>query len=80
MATVDPLLVETIEALLADHCAPEQVGAAEGGLDAKLWGALSESGLAGRRRRRGGRRAPAARCTTPPPSPRRPAASPRRSR
>ena len=45
MATVDPLLIETIESLLADHCAPEQVGAAEGGLDAKLWGTLSESGL-----------------------------------
>lgn len=45
MATVDPLLVETIEAMLADHCTPERVGAAEGGLDAALWRTLSESGL-----------------------------------
>ena len=43
--SVDPLLIETIESLLSDHCAPEQVGAAEGGLDAKLWSTLVESGL-----------------------------------
>jgi acyl-CoA dehydrogenase len=46
MARVDELLIETIESLLADHCSPEQVGAAEGGMDAKLWSALTESGLA----------------------------------
>jgi acyl-CoA dehydrogenase len=46
MPAVDELLIETIESLLSDHCEPEQVGAAEGGLDAKLWGALTESGLA----------------------------------
>src|SRR4051794_17372429 len=45
MPAVDELLLETIDALLADHCEPEQIGAAEGGLDAKLWGALVESGL-----------------------------------
>ena len=42
---VDELLVETIDNLLADHCTPEQVGAAEGGLDPKLWDALADSGL-----------------------------------
>jgi acyl-CoA dehydrogenase len=46
MTKVDELLLETIDGLLADHCAPEQVGAAEGGMDAKLWSALNESGLA----------------------------------
>ena len=45
MSGVDELLLETIEALLADHCSPEQVGAAEGGLDPKLWEALASSGL-----------------------------------
>jgi acyl-CoA dehydrogenase len=45
MTKVDELLLETIEGLLADHCSPEQVGAAEGGMDAKLWAALTESGL-----------------------------------
>jgi acyl-CoA dehydrogenase len=45
MGGVDELLLETIEALLADHCSPEQVGAAEGGLDPKLWAALTSSGL-----------------------------------
>lgn len=43
--TVDPLLVETIEAMLANHCSPEQVGAAEGGLDEALWTSLSDAGL-----------------------------------
>jgi len=46
MSTVDPLLIETIEAMLGDLCAPEKVGAAEGCLDADLWKALSESGMA----------------------------------
>lgn len=46
MATVDPLLLETIEGIFSDHCAPEQLGAAEGGIDAKLWSTLVESGLA----------------------------------
>lgn len=43
---VDELLLETIDGLLADHATPERVGAAEGGLDPKLWAALAESGLA----------------------------------
>ena len=45
MATVDPLLLETVNALLGDHCEPEAIGAAEGGYDAKLWSALENSGL-----------------------------------
>ncbi len=45
MSTVDPLLVETVESMLSDLCAPETVGAAEGGLDQKLWSALNEAGL-----------------------------------
>ncbi|MFN0090593.1 MAG: acyl-CoA dehydrogenase family protein [Acidimicrobiales bacterium] len=45
MAKADELLVETIEGIFADHCAPEMVGAAEGGIDAKLWGLLEEGGL-----------------------------------
>ncbi len=44
-STVDPLLLETIEAILADLCQPEKVGAAEGGLDPVLWKALTESGM-----------------------------------
>ncbi|MFN0028259.1 MAG: acyl-CoA dehydrogenase family protein [Acidimicrobiales bacterium] len=43
---VDPLLIETIESMLGDLCQPEKVGAAEGGLDAGLWKALVESGMA----------------------------------
>ncbi|MEZ5262699.1 MAG: hypothetical protein R2755_13220 [Acidimicrobiales bacterium] len=46
MSTVDPLLIETIESMLGDLCEPEKVGAAEGGLDADLWKALVESGMA----------------------------------
>ena len=45
MATVDPLLLETVNAVLADHCEPESLGAAEGGYDTKLWAALENSGL-----------------------------------
>ena len=45
MTTVDPLLIETIESMLGDLCQPTQVGAAEGGLDAMLWKALTESGM-----------------------------------
>ncbi len=46
MASVDPLLIETIESMLGDLCTPEVIGAAEGGLNAKVWGALWESGMA----------------------------------
>ena len=46
MAAVDPLLIETIESMLGDLCQPEVIGAAEGGLDAKVWGALWDSGMA----------------------------------
>lgn len=46
MTTVDPLLIETIESMLGDLCQPEAIGEAEGGLDAKLWSALTESGMA----------------------------------
>lgn len=46
MSTVDPLLIETIESMLGDLCEPEKVGAAEGGLDAAVWKALTESGMA----------------------------------
>lgn len=46
MAAVDPLLIETIESMLGDLCTPEVIGAAEGGLDAKVWGALWDSGMA----------------------------------
>ncbi len=46
MSTVDPLLIETIESMLGDLCEPEKVGAAEGCLDADLWKALTESGMA----------------------------------
>ncbi len=45
MSTVDPLLIETIESMFGDLCEPEKVGAAEGGLDAVLWNALTESGM-----------------------------------
>lgn len=41
----DELLVETIDGLLADHCTPERIGAAEGSLDTALWNLLTESGL-----------------------------------
>ena len=41
----DELLIETIEALLGDHCTPERIGAAEGGADAALWTLLEDSGL-----------------------------------
>lgn len=45
MSNVDPLLIETIESMLGDLCEPTQVGAAEGGLDAAVWKALTESGM-----------------------------------
>lgn len=45
MSNVDPLLVETINALLGDHCAPEVVVAAEGGMDVALWAKLESAGL-----------------------------------
>lgn len=43
----DDLLVETIDNLLADHCAPERVAAAEAadGFDAALWSLLEDRGL-----------------------------------
>lgn len=41
----DELLIETIEGLLANHCTPERIGAAEGGADAALWTLLEDSGL-----------------------------------
>jgi len=45
MTAVDVLLLETVESIFGDLCTPEAVGAAEGGLDARLWSALTESGL-----------------------------------
>lgn len=41
----DDLLLETIDKLLDEHATPERIGAAEGGLDARLWSLLEESGL-----------------------------------
>ena len=41
----DDLLVETIEKLLEEHCTPERIGAAEGGLDAAMWKLLEDAGL-----------------------------------
>ena len=45
--SAEPLLVETIGAILADHTEPERVAAAEGSLDEPLWDLLVESGLSG---------------------------------
>jgi acyl-CoA dehydrogenase len=45
VVVADSLLVDTIHGLLADHCPPERIGAAEGGIDATLWTLLEESGL-----------------------------------
>ena len=47
MTAAEPLLVETIEVMLADHCTPERVAAAEGGADGDLWAVLVEAGLTG---------------------------------
>ena len=44
-STVDPLLIETINSLLGDHCEPAVVVAAEGGTDAALWAKLEDAGL-----------------------------------
>lgn len=41
----DELLVETIDGILADHCTPERIGAAENSFDPNLWKILEESGL-----------------------------------
>jgi acyl-CoA dehydrogenase len=41
----DELLVETIDRLLAEHCTPERIAAAEGAYDHALWSVLEESGL-----------------------------------
>ena len=42
----DDLVVETINALLGQHCTPERIAAAEGSMDEALWSLLEESGLA----------------------------------
>ena len=42
----DDLLVDTINGLLADHCLPERIAAAEGAMDKALWTLLEENGLA----------------------------------
>jgi acyl-CoA dehydrogenase len=43
----DDLLVDMIDGLLATHCTPERIAAAEGGLDSSLWSLLEENGMAG---------------------------------
>ena len=42
----DDLVVETINALLGEHCTAERIAAAEGSMDGALWSLLEESGLA----------------------------------
>jgi acyl-CoA dehydrogenase len=41
----DDMLVETIGKIFEEHCTPERIGAAEGGLDADLWTLLEQNGL-----------------------------------
>ncbi len=43
----DELLVDMINGLLATHCTPERIAAAEGSMDAPLWELLEENGMAG---------------------------------
>lgn len=43
--SAEPLLVETIEAMLTDHCTPERVAGVEGTIDAPLWSLLHDAGL-----------------------------------
>ncbi len=43
----DDLLVDMIDGLLATHCTPERIAAAEGSYDQPLWTLLEENGLAG---------------------------------
>ena len=45
MTVAEPMVVETIESMLTDHCTPERIGAAEGGIDSQLWKTLEEAGL-----------------------------------
>ena len=42
----DEILVDMIGGLLATHCTPERIAAAEGSMDSSLWALLDENGLA----------------------------------